>query len=78
MKNRKTIALLSLVEATNKYLACDSPYITRDMRLGAAGLLETALHSANAYDGFNYLGGYEGAKKDDSRRIYYLGAKNRA
>lgn len=71
---RKTISLCALIDTTNAYLSfglgknVTSP--TPEMRKGAAALLESALHAANAYAGFTYLEPYrEGC--DDSRRHYF-------
>jgi hypothetical protein len=50
---RKTVDLLTLVTKANDYLATST--VSRDMRLGVASLIETALHLADAYSGFGYL-----------------------
>ncbi len=83
MTTRKTIAVNTLREWANTYLAApDSFHRTetraecRAQRLGVASLLETALHAAGQYKGFRYLDtelaepGVLREDYDDTRRQY--------
>jgi hypothetical protein len=88
-KARKTIALTALIDQTNRLLALPDRQadslngnvpVNADMRRAWIGLLDFALHEANAYRGFGYqitelnedctgvLPGY-----DDTRRHYHGG-----
>ena len=53
MKAKKTIAVESLRTVVNDYLAAD--HSTRERRIGAFVVLETALHAANRYRGYAML-----------------------
>ena len=91
MRMRKTLEIETLREQVNAYLANESPYVTADMRLGAAMVLETALHATGNYGGYNFLGWLNGGCDawmtagepadrapfigDESRRVYYARAK---
>jgi hypothetical protein len=69
-KPTKNYSVLSTLEAVNNYLAFESKYITKEMRIGAYVILEDILHKSGNYSGFGYINGYtEGM--DDSRRFYY-------
>ena len=52
-RSRKTISIVDLKSAANEYLA--NPEITSDVKLGIVVMVETALHKANAYNGFMFL-----------------------
>lgn len=66
MKSKQTIRVADILARANYYLAYQSPYITPDMRKGAASLLETILQDSGNYSGF--VSGED--KADDSRRHY--------
>ena len=66
MRSKQTIRVADVLARANYYLAYQSPYITPDMRKGAASLLETILHDSGNYVGFTH--GED--KADDSRRHY--------
>ena len=51
---RKNVDLNKLVKQGNHFLK-NSPDDMRDLRKGAAMMIENALHLANAYKGFSYL-----------------------
>ena len=52
MKSKQTIRVADILARANYYLAYQSPYITPDMRKGAASLLETILQDSGNYSGF--------------------------
>lgn len=73
---RKTIDVTRVLEMGNHYLA--SPDLGdadkfRNMRKGAASLLESVLHETGNYGGFQYLETYRPNDPtfDDTRRRYY-------
>jgi hypothetical protein len=67
MKSKQTVRVADVLARANYYLAYHSPYITPDMRKGAASLLETILH-----DSGNYLGYTDGGdKREDCHRHYF-------
>lgn len=68
---KKTIHLVNLIEMTNKYLAYEGYGPTDEMRLGAASLLENALHECGAYAGYNHIYSAESPKFNNSRRFYF-------
>ncbi len=81
---RKTLATAAVIEKANTMLR-ESPASSREIRIGIAGLLESLLHDADAYAGFQYLGSagvnYDGIERgeefyceDDTRRMYYTKA----
>ncbi|MFA6430043.1 MAG: hypothetical protein WCV84_06155 [Patescibacteria group bacterium] len=94
MKTRKTIEISALLEKGNSLLSAPdhkrpdgTPYITREMRLGTANMLECALYLANRYRGYG-MATIPGVQyfdttpttdnphghwiiTDDSRRVYY-------
>ena len=67
MKSKQTIRVADVLARANYYLAYQSPYITPDMRKGAASLLETILHDSGNYSGFTH-----GEEKADESRRHYL------
>lgn len=74
---RKTVQVKYLLDSANHFLA-HTHESRRDARLAVAGLLETALFEAGAYQGYTHLesagiqrvGGCVVAIADDSRRRY--------
>ena len=53
---RKTAQISAILATANRLLAApDGPYTGPEFRKGVAALLESTLHAANAYEGFNYL-----------------------
>ena len=70
MKTKKTIQLVKLLEKANEYLAYKGPGPNDDMRRGAASLIETALHEANAHAGFMYLENQGEPGSNETRRHY--------
>jgi len=86
-KAKKTVQVEAIRERVNNLLTIDNEHVTADFRKGAASVLETVLHAANAYRGFQYNawseGGYtrwqaDGEPKDktpylgdQTKRYYY-------
>jgi hypothetical protein len=84
-RKRTTVDVETIREKANLALAGD--YGDAGYRAGIASLLETVLHAANQYKGFNYLGwlnggvaAWEAAGRpkdtepflgDQSRRVYF-------
>lgn len=82
---RKTVPVATIVERGNHFLANSKANGTdQAKREAVASFVETLLHEADAYAGFNYLPssgmvkdeeGYAVDFKDESRRFYYLHRK---
>lgn len=76
MKQRKTINVMDLVEALNRFLA--SPGSTPSQRAGVIIAVEHALNMAHAYRGYNFLPSErneDGTLQnvyDETRRFYYV------
>jgi hypothetical protein len=84
-RKRSTVDVALVLEKANAALAGD--YGDAGYRLGIASLLETVLHAAGQYKGYNHLGWMNGGCEawraagqpadntpfvgDDSRRFYY-------
>lgn len=76
-KQRKTVPVAEILRTANYFLKYSADE-QRDERRGVANLLESVLHLADAYKGYNYLPSagvdHESATitiVDDSRRFYY-------
>lgn len=84
MSKRKTISIAKLRDTANTILSADTDRLEllKDMtpqqayRMGAAIMLEMALHETDNYEGYSFLPGivnYEVSPpeiSDDSRRVY--------
>jgi hypothetical protein len=58
MATRKNVKVLTILERGNHFLA-NSPDSDRAERVATANFMETLLHDADAYAGFQYLGSAE-------------------
>ncbi len=68
MRNHtKTIRVRIILDKINHALASET--LSRERKLGLAGLLETILMDTGNYAGFGYLSDYQ---TDEASRFYYV------
>jgi len=55
-KHRKTVDVSEVLAKANAFLAREDAYVTADMRMGVAIMIESILHATGNYEGYNFLG----------------------